>query len=459
MRLREPARYSSPMLKSVSARLRVPLNRFDRDRWRAFFRYLWQRFWDDNCFQYAGALSYTTVFALVPLTVTVFGILSGFPVFTDWSDRLRSYVFANFVPAAGDTIEGYLTSFAANASSLTGVGILFLITSALLMVYSIDDAFNRIFRVTRRRRAVSRFVVYWTVLSLGPLLVVAGLAVSAYLFAMPLLADFDRDYGLTNRLLVFVPAFVTWMALTLGYAIVPNTEVRWRHAAVGALVATMLFELGKRGFALYLTRVPSYERIYGAFAVLPIFLIWIYLSWNIVLLGASLASVLGAFRYHPEEHKLPTGHEFAAVLRVLSSLSVAHAEGRGLKLDALHEQVAGLSDEQLLCILSDLESLRIVEQSSLGHWRVIRDLDQVLLADIYETGLYRMPVGHRRTRAPDAADRTLARASEALDPILRRSVAGYLRSARTIEESNDEEPDQDGTDAGDGGPFAPASGR
>lgn len=403
------------------------MRRFDRERWRAFFRYLWHRFWDDNCFQYAGALSYTTVFALVPLTVTVFGILSAFPVFTVWSERLRSYVFTNFVPAAGEVIEGYLTSFAANASSMTGVGILFLIASALLMMYSIEDAFNRIFRVTRPRRPVSRFVVYWTVLSLGPLLVVAGLAVSTYLFALPFLAEIDRDFRLTDRLLVLVPALVTWMALTLSYAVVPNTEVRWRHAAIGALVATVLFELGKRGFALYLTQVPSYQRIYGAFAVVPIFLIWVYLSWNIVLLGASLASVLSAFRYHPEERKLPTGHEFAAVLRVLAALSNAHGEGRGLKLQSLHDRVPGVSDEQLLRFLGDLEGLRIVERNSIGIWRIIRDLDRVLLADIYEAGLYRMPLT-RRSGDLDAADEALGSAADALDPILSRSVAEYLRS-------------------------------
>lgn len=403
--------------------------RIDRDRWKAFFRYLWQRFWDDNCFQYAGALSYTTIFAIVPLTVAVFGILSAFPVFQDWSGRLRTYIFANFVPAAGEAIEGYLAEFAANASRLTGVGIIALIVTALLMMYSIEDAFNRIFRVTRPRRPVSRFVVYWTVLSLGPLLVVAGLVVSTYLFALPLVADLDRGLGISDHVLVLVPALVTWLALTLSYAVVPNTEVRWRHAAMGALVATLLFELGKRGFALYLTQVPSYERIYGAFAVLPIFLIWIYLSWNIVLLGASLAAVLGSFRYHPEERKLPVGHEFAAVLRLLEALSAAHAHGRGLGLEALHDRVAGLSDEQLLRCLADLGRLHIVERTAFGHWRIIRDLDQVQLADIYEAGGYRIPLT-RRGGEPDTADRALAEGADGLEPVLTSTVAEYLRQSR-----------------------------
>ena len=413
-------------------RLKARMRRFDRDRWKAFFRYLWHRFWADNCFQYAGALSYTTVFALVPLTVAVFGILSAFPVFQDWSERLRSYIFANFVPAAGEAIEGYLTSFAANASSLTGVGIIALIVSALLMMYSIEDAFNRIFRVTRSRRPVSRFVVYWTVLSLGPMLVVAGLALSTYLFALPLVAEIDRDLALSNRLLVLVPALVTWIALTLSYAVVPNTNVRWRHAAMGALIATILFELGKRGFALYLTNVPSYQRIYGAFAVLPIFLIWVYLSWNIVLLGASLAAVLSSFRYHSEERKLPAGHEFAAVLRLLDALAQAHTQGRGLGLDTLHDRVGGLSDEQLLRLLSDLEKLHIVERTALGHWRVIRDLGHVQLADIYEAGSYRIPLTQRGGEL-DGADRALAQSAERLEPLLSLTVAEYLHISQLEE--------------------------
>jgi len=410
---------------SAKRRWRHWLPARDPDRWRAFGSYLWQRFRADNCFQYAGALSYTTVFALVPLTVTVFGVLSAFPVFDQWAERLRSYVFAHFVPAAGATIESYLAGFAANASSLTGVGIVFLIVSALLMMYSIEDAFGRIFRVTRPRAAVSRFVVYWTVLSLGPLLIAASLAISTYLFALPLFVEFDRGLGLSQRLLVLVPALVTWLALTLSYAVIPNTEVRWRHAAIGALVATVLFELGKRGFVLYLTNFPSYQRIYGAFAAVPIFLIWVYLSWNIVLLGALLASVLSSFRYHPEERKLPVGHEFAALLRTLTALAGAHAEGRGLKLDDLHDHVPGVSDEQLLRCLTDLKALRVVEQSARGYWRIIRDLDQVRLAQIYENGGYRIPLS-RRSGDPDAADDSLAVASEAMQPLLQMSVAQYL---------------------------------
>jgi membrane protein len=414
----------------VPDRLRLRWNRFKRERWKAFFRYLWQRFWADNCFQYAGALSFTTVFALVPLTVSVFGILSAFPVFEEWSQRLRSYIFTNFVPATGDTIESYLTSFAANASSLTGVGIIFLIVSALLMMYSIEDAFNRIFRVTRIRSPVSRFVMYWTVLSLGPMLVVAGLAMSTYFFALPFFAELDRELRFADRLLVLLPGLVTWMALTLSYAVVPNTQVRWRHAAVGALVATILFELGKRGFAFYLTNFPSYQRIYGAFAVVPIFLFWVYLSWNIVLLGASLAAVLSSFRYHPEERKLPTGHEFAAVLRLLEALADAHAQGRGMTLEDMHDRVGGLSDEQLLRCLSDLAGLRVVEQSSLGHWRVIRDLEQVKLADIYEAGGYRIPLTRRASVDPDAADLALGAGTDGLLPVLDQSVADYVRAAR-----------------------------
>lgn len=414
-------------------RLRARWDRFERERWKAFFGYLWHRFWADNCFQYAGALSYTTVFALVPLTVSVFGILSAFPVFEEWSQRLRSYVFTNFVPATGDTIEGYITSFAANASSLTGVGIIFLIVSALLMMYSIEDAFNRIFRVTRPRRPVSRFVMYWTVLSLGPMLVVAGLAMSTYFFALPMFAELDRELRFADRLLVLLPGLVTWLALTLSYAVVPNTEVRWRHAAMGALVATILFELGKRGFAFYLTSFPSYQRIYGAFAVVPIFLFWVYLSWNIVLLGASLAAVLSSFRYHPEERKLPTGHEFAAVLRLLEALSEAHGEGRGMTLEAMHDRVGGLSDEQLLRILSDLAGLRVVERTSLGLWRVTRDLEQVMLTDIYEAGAYRIPLTRRGNVVPDAADLTLGAGTDSLLLVLDRSVADYVRGQRTKE--------------------------
>src|SRR6185312_14926041 len=140
--------------------------RIDRERSMALLTFTWHRFLEDRCMQTAGALAYTSVFALVPLTAAVLGILAAFPVFADWRDKITEWVFANFVPASGGTVQGYITEFAANASKATAVGILVLFFSAVALMMSIEDAFNRIWRVQTARPAGSRFVIYWTTLTL-----------------------------------------------------------------------------------------------------------------------------------------------------------------------------------------------------------------------------------------------------------------------------------------------------
>ena len=159
-----------------------------RDRARAisFGRFLWHRFLDDRLFQAAAALAYTTVFALVPLAIVVFGVLSAFPVFDRWSDQLSDYVFSNFVPNAARAAEGYLRQFSASAGQLTAAGFIALVVSLLITLNSVEETFNQIWRVGSTRPKLTRFLVYWTVLTLGAMLAAASLAVSARVFAMPL---------------------------------------------------------------------------------------------------------------------------------------------------------------------------------------------------------------------------------------------------------------------------------
>lgn len=366
--------------------------RLDRDRAAHFVRFLWQRFLDDKCFETAGALSYTTLFALVPLTAAVFGVLAAFPVFAEWRDSVSAFVFRNFVPAAGDVVQGYLLDFAGKASRLTAVGVVGLLVSALLMMRSIEDRFNRIWRVAAKRKGVARFLVYWAVLTLTPILLVAGLAVTSYLFALPLLQHAAGGLGLQNRALELLPPTITWLALFAMFVVIPNRSVRWRHAAVGALVVAVLFELAKAGFALYVRSVPSYQQIYGALAVVPIFLVWIYLSWAIVLLGASLAASLSAFEYRPLADRLPPGSEFLGLLHVLKHFVAAQRAGRGLHSEALHYSERFISDDLLQRYLGDLQRAGLVQRTERGEWVLARSLDTATLAELYEAGSYRLPL-------------------------------------------------------------------
>jgi len=394
----------------------------DRERTRALLQFTWDRFLEDRCFQTAGALAYTSVFALVPLTAAILGVLAAFPVFAGWREQITEWVFANFVPAAGGTVQGYITEFAANASKATAIGILVLLFSAVALMMSIEDAFNRIWRVQTARSHASRFVIYWTALSLGPLLLVAALAISSYLVALPFVDVAAEQFSLKTRVLSVLPFLIVWATLIAGYTVIPNRGVRLRHALLGALIAAALFEGAKRGFAYYATRA-SYQQVYGAIAIVPIFIFWIYLSWAIVLFGASLTASLSAFDYRPASMRLPRGQEFTGLLRVLGHFAAAQREGRGLHSQALCKAETFLTDDLLQRYLGDLYRVGLIQRNELGEWVVVRDFSSIRLLEIYEEGGYRLPFDvhiepEQGLPAADLLERLAAHIRDGLDVTL-----------------------------------------
>jgi len=250
------------------------------------------RFRQDRCFRVASALSFTTLLALVPLVTVIFSMLSLFPVFEYWSGSLEAFLFENFVPAAGDTVKTYLHQFSDKAGKLTAVGLIILLAGSLLLLATIEDAFNDIWRVHRGRVLFQRLLVYWAVISLGPLLITVSLSMSSTLLSMRVFADQSLIAGATRSVLRYLPVLFELGAYILFYKAIPNTEVKFRHAVIGGIVATILFELAKLGFAFYILNFRSYQLIYGALSTIPIFIIWIYLSWIVMLVGAVVAATL-----------------------------------------------------------------------------------------------------------------------------------------------------------------------
>jgi len=363
----------------------------DRARAKTFFRFLGRRFLDDNLFQAAGALSFTTVFALVPLSMVVFGVLSAFPVFGEWSDRLSDYIFSNFVPSAARSVEAYLKQFSANAGQLTSAGVIALLVSLLITLNGVETAFNRIWRVKTARPKVGRFLVYWTVLTLGALMAAASLAVSAKFFAM---AVFETAAGdmLEKLMLQLAPMAIELIAIAAIYRVVPHRTIKWRHAVAGAALATVLFETVKWGIGLYLGSFGSYSKIYGTLAFVPIFLLWIYLSWVAVLLGASLASSISAFRYQPAAMRLPMGYEIYGLIRLLARFNEARKQGKGLHSDQIQQIEPMLTDSLVQQMLAQLCEINVVRRAEDGEWLLSRDLDDLTMGELYEACQLRIPV-------------------------------------------------------------------
>jgi membrane protein len=363
----------------------------DRARAASFFRFLWRRFLDDRLFEAAGALSYTTVFALVPLSMVVFGVLSAFPVFDQWSGQLSDYVFSNFVPSSARSVEKYLQEFSANTGKLTTAGVIALVISLLITLTSVEATFNRIWRVKTARPKFSRFLVYWTVLTLGALVAATSLALSTRFFA---LAVFETGPGrlLEAVMLRLAPMTIELFAFTAIFRVVPHRTIKWRHAAMGALLSVLLFELVKWSIGLYLGSFGAYQKIYGPLAFVPIFLLWIYLGWVAILLGASFASSMSAFRYQPLAMRLPEGYELYGLLRMLGRFAEQRQKGKGLHSEEIQRLEPMLTDALVQELLAELCVIGVLSRAESGEWLLARDLDDLTMAELYEACQLRIPI-------------------------------------------------------------------
>ncbi|WP_413726135.1 virulence factor BrkB family protein [Sodalis sp. RH16] len=261
----------------------------------SFIKLLVIRIDQDRLTVLAGHLAYVSLLSLVPLVTVVFALIAAFPVFSDVSVELKNFIFNNFMPATGNVIQRYLEQFMLNTSKMTVVGTCGLIVTSLLLIYSVDTVLNTIWRSKKKRPLIFSFAVYWMVLTLGPLLTGASMALSSYLLSITWLQSTGSSLFATVALRVF-PLLLSCASFWLLYSVVPTVRVPSRDALAGALVAGLLFELGKKVFGLYVTMFPSYQLIYGVLAVIPILFLWVYWSWCIVLLGAEITVSLAEHR-------------------------------------------------------------------------------------------------------------------------------------------------------------------
>ncbi|ADW75966.1 MULTISPECIES: virulence factor BrkB family protein [Rahnella] len=270
------------------------LSHYLKSLWK-FTRLLLKRSDKDGLTLLAGHLAYVSLLSLVPLIAVVFSLFALFPVFSEISMQLKTFIFSNFMPATGNTIQRYLEQFVANSSKMTAVGTCGLIVTALLLIASVDSVLNKIWDSKTTRPIVFSFAVYWMVLTLGPILLVASVAVSSYLLSLNWL-NISGVHSVIDHALRILPLLISWVTFWLLYQVVPTVRVPAKDALIGALVSGVLFELSKKIFTLYIQLFPSYQLIYGVLAVIPILFLWVYVSWCIVLLGAEITVTLGEYR-------------------------------------------------------------------------------------------------------------------------------------------------------------------
>ncbi len=256
----------------------------------------------DQITMVAGYLTFVSLLSVVPLVSVTFSILKAFPVFESFKLEIEDFIYNNFVPNSSEQIQLYINSFVNNTSKMTAIGIVVLIFVALSLISSIDKTLNQIFNTKRTRPVVISFAVYWMVLTLGPVFVGLSLGATSYIVSIAAMAD-SYTPGVSDLFIKFLPFALSTLAFVLLFMIVPDTTVKFKAALGGAIVAAVLFEASKRGFALYITSFPSYQVIYGALAAIPILFVWVYVSWIVVLIGAECTVFIDKFNLL--EHLLP----------------------------------------------------------------------------------------------------------------------------------------------------------
>ncbi len=251
----------------------------------------------------AGHMAYVSLLSLVPVIMVFFMIMSAFPAFSEMRGVFENFIFSNFVPASGDVVQSHIGEFVSNASEMGAVSIATLVVVALLLISNIDKTLNHLWKTQKSRPVIYTFAIYWMVITLGPLLIGSSIAVSSYLATIAAFAD-DYTPGFGTMFLTMVPTFASVGAFMILYMVVPNRHVRARYAIWGAVLAAVLFELSKKGFAFYVASFPSYQIIYGALAVVPILFLWVYLCWIVVLVGAvfSYAITITCEQYRMNVH-------------------------------------------------------------------------------------------------------------------------------------------------------------
>lgn len=392
------------------------------------------RFTEDRCAQVAASLTYTTLLSLVPMITIALTVIAAFPGFSDYSVEIKIYLLTHMVPeAAGKIITVYMQQFADNAARLTTVGIAFLAATALMLMLTIDHALNSLWRVARPRPLLHRLLIYWAVLTIGPLLIGASLSITSWLVtqSMGLARQIDLPF-IGEVLLRVMPIVLTTLAFAILYLIVPNRYVPRSHAVAGGLVAAIGFELMNSGFGIYVARFPTYKLVYGAFASIPIFLLWIYLSWLVVLFGAVIAASLSGWQGGNWRKEKVSGKPFYNALRILRELCTAFKTGQVATSETLRRHLHVGIDE-LESVLEHLSAADIVRRVVPSGWVLIRDPGDIKVADVYRVFVFRPVATHDAIQGEEVLEQLVAAIADRVVDEMKLSLAELFAEPRQID--------------------------
>lgn len=329
----------------------------------------------------AKALTYMSLFAVIPLLTLLFSILSAFPAFQVFGSEIQSMVFERLLPSSSSQLENYFTDFSTQARNLTWVGAAMLLITSFLMLVNIERSFNRIWEVRESRRGLNSFLLYWSVMSLGPILLGLGFAISSYITSLNLFDNFldiSETLGTTTFLLEIFPLILTTGAFTLLYTAVPNCGVRFHHGVIGGLVVAISFTVVKQVFTWFIA-LASYQFVYGTFAAIPIFLLWIYICWMVILLGANFVKALPSYKTEYKSNKV---HPHILLIALVHKFWMAQQAGESVKASSLVKEKWPFNELTMSDAVSVLQENKIIRSCGTDEFVLVRDIQSLSIQQL-----------------------------------------------------------------------------
>ncbi|MGJ8662370.1 MAG: YihY family inner membrane protein [Marinicella sp.] len=345
-----------------------------------------RRYREDETSLAASSLAYTALLSLVPFMSVLITVFSAMPLFEDASQQLQDFIFQNFVPTTGAVIQTYILGFVEKARGLTVTMFLAVFVTSILMMHTMEKALNRIFDSKSTGRFKTKLMMYWAVLTMGPLLVGGGIALSSVVF------KYSAFAGFKGILIKALPILSSTIGFFLIYLIVPNRKVKWKNALFGALFSAICFELAKKGFALYVTSIPSYQKVYGTLATIPLFLIWMFLSWNIILLGGTITATLETSRWRLHVQNYQTNQRLLLIIEILNKLWHASQKGKTVSYSELSGHLYFVPDDELNMQLDWLHRKKYIATNRSSEYLIRHDLSALNFRSLYTNGEFKIPV-------------------------------------------------------------------
>lgn len=362
---------------------------FLNQRWFQFLRFLIRHFFEDNCQQKAASLTYTTMLSIVPILTVLLMILSSVPALSSVRAQIYEVIYSNLLPRSSMQVSEYINSFAEKSSNLTIIGAIILFLTTILTLTTIERAFNQIWRVENRSGGIKSMMRYWTIVTMGPLVLGTAFIASSTVQSLSFLNRQIAGYGIDWSFWVQAVSISITLAGFIGmYWFIPKARVPVKNAAIAGIFVAIVFELMKHLFGTVMANFTSYEAIYGAFAALPIFLLWIFLSWNLILLGVEVSYTLTIF----ETEEVYPRHPLLSLLDMLNLVYTHHLKGEAVSEQALRSVLGRKELPKWYTYINYLQNSNLIAMTEDDDYVLKRDLSKMTLWDFYRTLPYPLPI-------------------------------------------------------------------